>query len=159
MISDVILYWIEEFGYVAFFLLGFIGTTFTPLPDPVLFFSSGFFAIDTELSMSLTFLLCYIGFMLSLYSKYLLGRLFSERAMQYIEKKPKRKKHAKRSFFLLEKFGGISIPISYFVPILRHVLPIALGISKYSHKKYIFISFGFGFLWTLILFFLGSKWS
>lgn len=159
MISEEILSWVNEYGYLAFFLLGFVGTSFTPIPDPVLFFSSGYFSYQSDLIPWLTFGLAYIGFMLSLYIKFLLGLIFSVKASNYLSKKKKFHKHIIKSEHLIKKYGGISIIIAYFLPIVRHVLPIILGIMKYSHLKYVSILFSSGFLWTAAVFIIGFLWQ
>lgn len=148
-------HWIADYGYPIFFLMGLLGTTFLPVPDPVFFYSSGYLAARLSLSPLLSFLLGYIGLMGSLYGKYLLGRYGSKRILAFIEKRKRYAGHMKKSEALVEKHGALSIGISYFLPFVRHMLPFFLGVTRYPMKRYVWVTFAFGFLWTLVLFWFG----
>ncbi|MGE5703960.1 MAG: DedA family protein, partial [Clostridia bacterium] len=57
--------------------------------------------------------------------------------------------------WLLAKYGSYALVISYFFPVVRHVIPYLVGIGKMSFRRYAFFSYGAGLIWTLLFFIVG----
>jgi membrane protein DedA with SNARE-associated domain len=51
--------------------------------------------------------------------------------------------------------GAYSLCISYFFPVVRHIVPYLVGIGKMSFIRYSIFSFSTGFIWTLLFFTIG----
>ena len=53
-----------------------------------------------------------------------------------------------RGHAYFEKFGARAIFLSRFVPVLRAVVPVVLGITKFDHKAYLRVNFWAAVAWV-----------
>ncbi len=70
--------------------------------------------------------------------------------------KKKKAKYVVKSQEMVEKYGHYALVTSYFIPVVRHVVPYLVGMNNMSFKTYALYSYTTGFLWTLVYFVLGS---
>ena len=61
-----------------------------------------------------------------------------------------------RAQALLDRYGSYALCISYFLPVVRHVVPYLVGIGKMTFRRYALFSYTTGLVWTLVLFFAGN---
>ena len=57
---------------------------------------------------------------------------------------------------MVEKYGHYALVTSYFIPVVRHIVPYLVGMNNMSFKTYALYSYTTGFVWTLVYFVLGS---
>ena len=57
---------------------------------------------------------------------------------------------------MVEKYGHYALVTSYFIPVVRHIVPYVVGMNNMSFRIYALYSYTTGFVWTLIYFVLGS---
>ena len=57
---------------------------------------------------------------------------------------------------MVEKYGHYALVTSYFIPVVRHIVPYLVGMNNMSFRIYALYSYTTGFVWTLIYFVLGS---
>jgi len=69
--------------------------------------------------------------------------------------KKKKAKYLSKSKELLDQYGRFALVLSYFIPIVRHILPYLVGMNNMPFKTYALFSYTTGFVWTLIYFTLG----
>lgn len=55
----------------------------------------------------------------------------------------------------IRKYGSFALVISYFVPVVRHVMPYVVGMNGMTFMRYAMISFSTGLVWTLLYFMVG----
>ncbi|MBP1610173.1 MAG: putative rane protein [Acidobacteria bacterium] len=71
-----------------------------------------------------------------------------------------RKKHLARAHEFYEKYGGKTIVLARFVPIIRTFAPAVAGAAKMDYRRFVFFNVFGGVLWVwsmvLIGYFLGS---
>ncbi|WP_110114751.1 VTT domain-containing protein [Bacillus sp. CGMCC 1.16541] len=152
---DSLLSYIEELGYGYFFFITLVGANLTPVPDPIYIMIAGNQAKQNLFNYIPAFLLTYLGMMTSLYVKFLFGRLFSAQALRLLQR-PRLKNKMLKMEKAIDQYGNSAIIASYFLPGLRHIMPIFLGATGMRNARYITVSFSFGFIWTLCLFILGA---
>lgn len=145
---------VEQYGYAALFFLLWLGIVGMPIPDEVIVMSGGFITSLGLLQPVPAFLLTYAGVVSGLSIGYGLGRTVGAPALAYLTRK-KTGKYVEKANQLVNRYGAYSLIISYFFPVVRHVVPYIVGINKMPLPKYMLLSFSTGFVWTLILFFAG----
>lgn len=146
---------IQNFGYAALFFSLWLGIVGMPIPDEVVVMTGGAVTTNHLLEPVPAFLLTYLGVISGLSLGYFLGRYVGTPIMDRIRRKKKMDKYIAISERLVQQYGSFALCISYFFPIVRHVMPYLVGINKMTFSRYALYSFTTGFLWTLIFFLVG----
>ncbi|WDU80829.1 MULTISPECIES: DedA family protein [Lysinibacillus] len=152
-LQDLLLF-IEQYGYFALFFSLWLGIIGMPLPDEMIVMSGGFLSSLGKLVIWKSFLLTYLGVVSGLSLGFILGKLFGHRVLDKLVKK-KKAKYLSKSKELLDQYGRFALVLSYFIPIVRHILPYLVGMNNMPFKTYALFSYTTGFIWTLIYFTLG----
>ncbi|HBT72758.1 MAG TPA: DedA family protein [Lysinibacillus sp.] len=145
---------IEQYGYFALFFSLWLGIIGMPLPDEMIVMSGGFLSSLEKMVVWKSFLLTYLGVVSGLSLGYFLGKIFGHRVLDKLIKKNKAK-YLVKSKELLNKYGRFALVLSYFIPIVRHILPYLVGMNNMPFKTYALFSYTTGFVWTLMYFTLG----
>ncbi|MBD8520227.1 DedA family protein [Lysinibacillus fusiformis] len=145
---------IERYGYFSLFFSLWLGIIGMPLPDEMIVMSGGFLSTLETMSIWKSFLVTYLGVVSGLSIGYVLGRLFGHQVLDKLLKR-KKAKYLLKSKELLDKYGRFALVFSYFIPIVRHILPYLVGMNNMSFKTYMLFSYTTGFVWTFIYFTLG----
>lgn len=152
---NIILGYTDQFGYAALFFLLWLGIVGMPIPDEVIVMTGGFIASLGVLKTFPAFLVIYAGVVSGLSIGYGLGRGIGTPALERIAKKKNIAKYLEKAQHLTSRYGVFSLVISYFFPIVRHVVPYIVGVNKMSYSKYALFSYSTGFFWTLVYFTVG----
>ncbi|XRD26114.1 DedA family protein [Lysinibacillus fusiformis] len=145
---------IERYGYFSLFFSLWLGIIGMPLPDEMIVMSGGFLSTLETMSIWKSFLVTYLGVVSGLSIGYVLGRLFGYQVLDKLLKR-KKAKYLLKSKELLDTYGRFALVFSYFIPVIRHILPYLVGMNNMSFKTYALFSYTTGFVWTLIYFTLG----
>ena len=130
------------------------------LPGDSLLVVAGLFAASGKLNVVVLlitlFIAAVIGDAVGYYSGLKLGpRIFTRQKSLLF-----RPSHLEKAQAFYEKYGGKTIIIARFVPIVRTFAPIVAGAAKMSYRQFAVFNIVGGFLWvfTMILagYFLGS---
>ena len=151
---------VAQFGtwtYAILFLIIFAetGLVVTPfLPGDSLLFATGALAAVTDLNVFILFVLLTIAAILGDAVNYWVGknvgmRLFDGR-IKYL--KPE---YLDRTHAFYEKYGGKTIVIARFVPIVRTFAPFVAGMGSMSYAKFATYNIAGGVLWIGSLLFAG----
>ena len=143
--------------YAILFLIIFCetGLVVTPfLPGDSLLFATGALAAATDLNVYILFVLLSIAAILGDAVNYWIGRnvgmrLFDGR-IKYL--KPE---YLDRTHAFYEKYGGKTIVIARFVPIVRTFAPFVAGMGSMSYAKFATYNIAGGILWIGSLLFAG----
>ncbi|MEF7634648.1 DedA family protein [Bacillus thuringiensis] len=150
-----LLSYIEQYGYWALFFCLWLGIIGMPIPDEMIVMSGGFVSSLGILNVIPAFLLTYLGVVSGLSLGYILGKIFGAKVLDKLMKK-KKAKYVVKSQEMVEKYGHYALVTSYFIPVVRHVVPYLVGMNNMSFKTYALYSYTTGFVWTLAYFVLGS---
>jgi len=145
---------VHHYGYPALFFCLWLGIVGMPIPDEVIVMTGGFVTTLGLLKPIPSFLITYAGVASGLSIGYFLGRWIGAPILDKVIKR-KNNKYLLKSQLLIRKYGSLSLFISYFFPVVRHIIPYLVGINKMPFRKYAAISYSTGFLWTLVLFLIG----
>ncbi|MEK4418685.1 MULTISPECIES: DedA family protein [Bacillus] len=150
-----LLSYIEQYGYWALYFCLWLGIIGMPIPDEMIVMSGGFVSSVGILSVIPTFLLTYLGVVSGLSLGYILGKIFGTKVLDKLMKK-KKAKYLITSQEMVRKYGHFALIISYFIPVVRHVVPYLVGMNNMSFKRYAIYSYVTGFVWVLVYFVIGS---
>lgn len=150
-------------GYVVLFVVVFAETGLAAgffLPGDSLLVVAGLFAARGDLNVFILlvslFVAAVVGDAVGYYSGLKMGpRIFSrEKSLLF------RPSHLQKAQGFYEKYGGKTIIIARFVPIIRTFAPIVAGAANMPYRKFVIFNIAGGFLWvfSMILsgYFLGS---
>jgi len=146
---------IEQYGYLAIFLLLWLGIVGLPIPDELVVATAGFLVSIGLLKPFYALLTSYLGVASGLTIGFLLGKYFGKPILAWLSKKEKMKSKVERSTKLLEKYGTASLCFSYLFPIVRHLVPYLVAMGGMSYRRYALLSYPIGLLWTVGFYFLG----
>lgn len=155
MVVEMLTDSVGQFGYFALFFLLWLGIVGMPIPDEVIVLSAGVLTATDVLEVFPAFVATYLGVVSGLSLGYVLGRTVGAPALQWIGRKKGMNKYVAHAQSLLERYGSYALCISYFLPVVRHVVPYLVGIGKMSFRRYALFSYTTGLIWTLILFAIG----
>lgn len=144
---------ISEYGtltYAILFLVIFIETGFVVMPflpgDSLLFAAGAFVAMDT-LNLPLVLGLLSVAAILGDTVNYWIGRSLGRRAysVSWINHQ-----HLDRAQAFYETYGGKTIVLARFVPIVRTFAPFVAGIGRMSYAYFIAFNIVGGIAWVSI---------
>src|SRR3989338_1419858 len=156
---------IQQYGiliYLILFLIIFLETGFviTPfLPGDSLIFAAGLLSIRGQLNIFYLFFVLVAAAILGDTVNYWIGNKFGERLFKEKSRYLK-KEYLDRAHQFYEKYGGKTIFLARFVPIIRTFAPFVAGIGKMSYKKFLSYNVSGGITWVaaflLAGFYLGN---
>ncbi len=148
---------IQQYGlwtYAILFVVIFIETGFVVmpfLPGDSLLFAAGTFAALGALKIgwlvALLAAAAVIGDTVNYWVGHFLGpKVFSKEKARFFKKE-----HLDRTHAFFEKYGGKTIIIARFVPIVRSFAPLVAGIGRMSYGKFIAYNVIGGVGWVVVL--------
>lgn len=158
---------IENYGlwtYLILFLIVFAetGLVVTPiLPGDSLLFAAGTFAGRGSLSPLLLFAILSAAAILGDTVNYWVGKYLGEHFIRGRRRRWIKQEHLDRTHAFFEKYGGKTIILARFVPIVRTFAPFVAGLGTMTYGKFLAYNVIGGFLWVGIFlaagYFFGSR--
>jgi membrane-associated protein len=147
---------IQHYGFWTHLLLFVIlfcetGLVITPfLPGDSLLFAAGAFAALGALD--LTWLACSLPLaaMIGDSSNYWIGRLTGPKVFSSGESRLLNRKHLERTHEFYLKYGGKTVIIARFMPIVRTFAPFVAGVGAMAYRRFIVYSIGGSIGWVLV---------
>ena len=146
---------IQNYGvwtYLLIFLIIFCetGLVVTPfLPGDSLLFALGSFAATGSLKLSLLLILLSLAAILGNTVNYSIGCLLAPKILQRQKIKFIKQEYIDRTHQFYEKYGGKTIIITRFIPIIRTFAPFLAGVGTMSYLKFFSYNVIGGILWVL----------
>jgi membrane protein DedA with SNARE-associated domain len=155
--------WVQQYGYLAIFLLLCWGIIGLPIPDETLLAFSGFLVYSGKLSLPLAYCTALAGSSSGITISFWLGRTYGlkliRRYGRYVHITEERIARAHRFF---EGFGHWALTFGYFVPGVRHVTAFAAGMSDLEPHLFGIFAYAGACLWIAtfmgIGYLLGERW-
>jgi membrane-associated protein len=155
MSVDLLLVWIEQYGYFALFFALWLGIVGLPIPDEGVVMTGGFVASAGLLHIVPAFLITYLGVVSGLSLGYVIGHRAGAPILDKLASKPKWAPYVIKSQRLLQRFGPSALCISYLFPVVRHIVPYLVGAGRMTFPRYALYSYTSGLLWTVLYFAIG----
>ncbi|HLE60148.1 MAG TPA: DedA family protein [Thermoanaerobaculaceae bacterium] len=152
---------IQEYGlltYVLLFVIVFCetGLVVTPfLPGDSLLFAVGAFAARGSLDVVVALVVLSAAAVLGDTVNYWIGAIVGPKVFHKENVRFLNRKHLDRTHEFYERYGGKTIVIARFVPIVRTFAPFVAGIGKMTYGRFLSYNVFGGLLWVL-LFVLGG---
>jgi membrane-associated protein len=152
---------IQQYGiwtYVILFLIIFLETGFviTPfLPGDSLLFAAGAFAALGSLNLALLFLVLAAAAILGDTANYWIGYHIGPKVFRKKTGRLFKEEYLDRAHRFYEKYGGKTIFLARFVPIIRTFAPFVAGIGKMSYWRFITYNVAGGITWVALFLFGG----
>jgi len=152
---------IQAYGtwtYLILFLIIFCetGLVVTPLlPGDSLLFAAGTFAAKGDLGVMWLFILLSIAAILGDTANYWIGDYIGPRVFHKENVRFLNKEYLDRTHQFYEKYGGKTIIIARFVPIIRTFAPFVAGIGSMTYLRFISYNVIGGIAWIAAFVFAG----
>ena len=161
MLTETILRWITEYGYLAIFVLMTLGT---PIPDEGLLGFAGYLVYEGRLQLFPTMAAAFLGSVCGITISYGLGRTVGNYlvtkfgpAVQITGDKVTRV----QTWF--ERVGKWGLLFGYLLPGVRHLIAFGAGTSKLPPSVFASFAYTGGFIWSVTVisagYYLGSQWT
>jgi membrane-associated protein len=146
--------------YALLFLIIFSETGFVVvpfLPGDSLLFAAGAFAARGSLDPWGLSLLLSLAAIVGNSTNYWIGHMIGPRAFQSPNSKILRKDYLDRTHRFYERYGGRTIIITRFVPIVRTFAPFVAGVGAMTYPRFMMFNVVGGLAWVLA-FVWGGYW-
>lgn len=153
-------YGILSYAIIFAIIFSETGLVFTPfLPGDSLLFAAGAFSAVGAFNIVVLFFLLWAAAFLGDTVNYWLGRYFGRRLIEN-QKIFINQKYIDRTQKFYDKYGGKTIFLARFIPIIRTFAPFVAGLGKMGYKKFVYYNLAGGFAWvfgfTMLGYFFGN---
>lgn len=134
------------------------GLVITPfLPGDSLLFATGALAASPSSPLHVGWLFLVLGAAAVIGDtvNYWIGRAIGPKIFKQQKIRFLKKEHLERTHLFYEKYGGITIVLARFIPIIRTFAPFVAGIGRMSYWRFIAYNFCGGITWVAIFVFGG----
>ena len=145
---------IQSYGtwtYVILFLIIFCetGLVVTPiLPGDSLLFAAGAFAATGSLDLAWLLILLTVAAVLGDAINYAIGHFMGPKVFSQPDSRFLKREYLDRTHQFYEKYGGKTIIIARFVPIVRTFAPFVAGVGSMTYAKFASYNVTGGLLWV-----------
>jgi membrane-associated protein len=167
-ITDIIIHFdkylyvvIQQCGtwsYALLFLVIFAetGLVITPfLPGDSLLFVVGALAASGYFNVASLFVILVLAAVIGDGVNYAVGKFFGVHILRKFEDRIIKKEHIEKTHRFYEKYGGKTIVIARFIPIVRTFAPFVAGIGSMTYSRFFIYNVAGGLLWVAIFVFGG----
>lgn len=154
---------LQQYGgwtYALLFLIVFCetGLVVTPfLPGDSLLFAAGVFAANGALAVWPVAGVLIAAAILGDTANYWVGARVGPRAVDAAHGRWLRREHLERTHRFFERYGGKTIVLARFVPIVRTMAPFVAGVGRMTYARFLLYNVAGGLLWVAL--FVGAGYA
>lgn len=152
---------INNYGTWVYVILFFIilletGLVVTPfLPGDSLIFAASAFAAIGSLNIGIILISLAVAAILGDTINYNIGKHLGQRLLKHGDSRFIKKEYIDKTNAYYDKYGGKTIVIARFIPIVRTFAPFVAGIGSMQYKQFITYNSIGGILWVFLVSLLG----
>ncbi len=138
---------------IIFFETGFVIMPF--LPGDSLLFVAGAAAASGIMDLQWLFIAIILGAVLGDTVNYWIGNYIGLRV--FLERFPTlvKKEYIDRTYLFYEKYGGATIFVARFVPVVRTFAPFLAGVGSMHYSRFLFYNLLGGVVWAVVVIMAG----
>ncbi len=151
VLIDTLLNWLGVYVYFGLFFIIFAETGLAIgffLPGDSLLVVAGLFAAAGKLNLWIMLISLFVAAVVGDAVGYYSGKKMGKAIFSRPKSKLFNPKHLEKAHAFYEKYGGKTIIIARFVPIVRTFAPIVAGAADMSYKKFLAYNIFGGFFWV-----------
>jgi membrane-associated protein len=162
---DAIIHWFGPLAVVGVLVIVFVETGLLVgffLPGDSLLFTAGMLTASGFIGIPL-WLLCLLIFVAAFagdQTGYLIGRAAGPRIFKRPDSRLFKQEYVDKTYAYFDRYGGRTIILARFVPIVRTFAPVAAGVGKMRYRTFISYNAVGAFLWgvgvTVLGYWLGQ---
>ena len=140
--------------YLILFLIIFCETGFvvTPvLPGDSLLFAIGMFSAMGAIDLSKAWPLLVFAAILGDNVNYAVGNFIGPKVFHYENSRIFKKEYLQKTHNFYEKYGGKTIILAKYVPIVRTFAPFVAGVGAMTYPKFLMFNVVGGFTWVTLM--------
>jgi membrane protein DedA with SNARE-associated domain len=164
MVTETILRWVIEYGYVAIFSVLALGIIGAPIPDEGVLAFAGYLVYEGKLLLVPTMAAAFFGSACGITLSYALGRTVGAylvrkfgHAVQITGDK------VTRVYNWYDRVGKWGLLFGFYLPGVRHLIGFGAGIAKLPVSVFALFAFTGAFIWSLTFvcagYFLNRQWT
>ncbi len=150
---DIVIRNCGNWSYLLLFIIIFAetGLVITPfLPGDSLLFVVGAFAAVGSFNLFWLFVVLVSAAIIGDSVNYALGKLFGEQILQKGMRRFFKKEHLDKTHKFFEKYGGKTIILARFIPIIRTFAPFVAGIGEMTYYKFLIYNVVGALFWVAV---------
>ena len=155
--QEWMLAFVDNFGYLAIFLMIFIESIFPPIPSEVILLFGGALTITTAMNIPGTILAATIGSLLGAIILYAIGRaLQAERIKRLLKGKlgkitHLRPEHVQKAEQWFARYQDKAVLICRCIPLVRSLISIPAGFAKMPLPRFLLLTALGSAVWNAVL--------
>lgn len=160
--QEMIISFMENFGYFGVMALIAIENIFPPIPSEVILTFGGFMTTTTSLNIFLVILFATFGSVVGAIILYLLGRILNkDRIEKIISGKigkvlRLKKSDIEKADHWFDTKGYYTVFFCRFIPVVRSLISIPAGMSEMPFLKFLLFTIVGSLIWNSVLIVLGA---
>lgn len=160
--QEIIIAFMEQFGYLGILLLIMIENVFPPIPSEIILCFGGFMTTKSSLTILGIVIASTIGSILGAIILYFIGKILNkERIIRIISGKigkilKLKKKDIEKADKWFDNKGAKTVFFCRFIPILRSLISIPAGMSEMPFAKFLILTTTGTAIWNTVLTILGN---
>ncbi len=151
MISETIMQLIDQYGYFMFFVALSLGPFGIPVPNEITILTGAFLSSRGTLDPWITYSVILSGLLIAITVSYFLGKIFGN----HFNEKLCRNRHFQKAQTILKRHGNWAMVLGFFLPIVRYIMPMLVGLGNVKFKTFALISYSSALMWTATFFVIG----
>jgi membrane protein DedA with SNARE-associated domain len=164
MVTETILQWVVEYGYIGIFSVLALGIIGAPIPDEGVLAFAGYLVYEGKLLLVPTMAAAFFGSVCGITLSYGLGRTVGiyliSKFGPAVHITGDKVTHVHTWYDRVGKWGLL---FGYYLPGVRHLIGFGAGIAKLPMPIFACFAFTGGFIWSVTFvsagYFLGREWT
>jgi membrane protein DedA with SNARE-associated domain len=164
MLSETILRWVIEYGYIGIFSVLALGIIGAPIPDEGMLAFAGYLVYEGKLLLVPTMAAAFLGSACGITLSYGLGLTVGDylvRKFAHAVQMTGDKVTHVHSWY--DRVGKWGLLFGFYLPGLRHLIGFGAGIAKLPLPIFALFAFTGAFIWSVTFvtagYFLGRQWT
>lgn len=164
MLTETILRWVIEYGYIGIFSVLALGIIGAPIPDEGVLAFAGYLVYEGKLKLVPTMAAAFLGSACGITLSYGLGRTFGV----YLISKFGHAVHitgdkVTHVYTWYDRVGKWGLLFGFYLPGVRHLIGLGAGIAKLPASIFALFAFTGAFIWSVTFvsagYLLGREWT